>query len=128
MIVRAVTGILFIAIIIGSLLLSKHVATVVFSAFMILGICEFYGLFKKHDKVDVSPGLGMGLALAISALAIASAYDWIPSSLFLLSLLPILFIGLVSEIWRKKKEPILNSAILVLGLAYVVLPLSLIHI
>jgi phosphatidate cytidylyltransferase len=125
MIVRALTGIVFVGVIIGSLLWTPHAVTAVFMGFMILGICEFYGLFKKHDKIEVSSGLGMTLALAISALAILSFYGVIQSSLFLISLLPILFIGLVSEIWRKKKEPILNSAVLTLGLIYVVLPFLL---
>ena len=122
MIVRALTGIIFIGVIIGSLLWSVHAVTIIFSAFMILGVCEFYGLFKKHEKIEVSPGLGLGLALAISALAIASFYKLVPLMLPMVALLPIIFIGLVSEIWRKKKEPILNSAILLLGLIYVVLP------
>lgn len=125
MIVRAITGIIFIGVIIGSLLWSAHAVTVVFMGFMILGICEFYGLFKKHDKIQVSSGLGMGLALSIAALAIATIYGWIGADILFFSLLPILFIGMVSEIWRKKDEPILNSAIIVLGLVYVVLPFLL---
>ena len=125
MIVRALTGIVFIGVIIGSLLWSPHAVTAVFMGFMILGVCEFYGLFKKHDKVDVSSGLGMSLALIISALGILSFYDVISTSLFIISLLPILFIGLVSEIWRKKKEPLLNSAVMMLGMVYVVLPFLL---
>ena len=122
MIVRALTGIVFIGVIIGSLLWSPHAVTALFMGFMILGVCEFYGLFKKHDKVDVYSGLVMSLALIISALGILSFYDVISTSLFIISLLPILFIGLVSEIWRKKKEPLLNSAVMMLGMVYVVLP------
>ncbi|MDG1332240.1 MAG: phosphatidate cytidylyltransferase [Crocinitomicaceae bacterium] len=125
MIVRAITGIVFIGVIIGSLLWSPYAVTVVFMAFMILGIHEFYGLFKLHDKVDVSSGFGMSLGLVISALALATAYNWITPDILFYTLLPILFIGLVGEIWRKKEEPILNSAILIFGLIYVVLPFLL---
>ena len=125
MIVRALTGIVFIGVIIGSILWSPHAVAVVFMGFMILGICEFYGLFKKHEKIEVSSGLGMGLALSIAALSFATIYNWISADILFFSLLPILFIGLVSEVWRKKKEPILNSAILIFGLVYVVLPFLL---
>ncbi|MFK7787251.1 MAG: phosphatidate cytidylyltransferase, partial [Crocinitomicaceae bacterium] len=125
MIVRAITGVIFIGVIIGSLLWSPHAVSVVFLGFMILGICEFYGILNKHEKVDVSPGLGMSLAAVISTIALLAFYDVIREGLFLQTLLPIIFIGLVSEIWRKKGEPILNSAVLVLGLIYVVLPFLL---
>jgi len=125
MIVRAITGFVFVGVIIGSLLWSPHAVTFIFMGFMILGICEFYGILNQHEKVDVSPGLGMSLALVISTLAILSFYDAIPTSLFLMGLLPILFIGLVSEVWRKKKDPVINSAVLVFGLVYVVFPFLL---
>lgn len=125
MIVRALTGIVFIGIIIGSLLWSPHAVTVVFMGFMILGICEFYGLFKKHEKIEISSGFGMSLALSIAALALATTYNWIGAEVLFFSVLPILFVGIASEIWRKKKEPILNIAILVFGLIYVVLPFLL---
>lgn len=125
MIVRALTGIVFIGVIIGSLLWSPHAVTVIFMAFMILGICEFYGLFSKHDKIEVSSGLGMTLAVSISALAIPTAYDWIVPDVLFFSVLPILFVGLAVEVWRKKQEPILNTAVLILGLVYVVLPFLL---
>ena len=124
-IVRGLTGIVFIAVIICPLLWSVDITTMVFTAFLFLGIFEFYTLFKGHSKIDVSVGMGVGLSVIITGLAIASIYNWIRSDIFFLAFIPLIFIGLVSEIWRKKKEPILNSAILVFGLMYVVLPFLL---
>lgn len=122
MIVRALTGIVFIGVIIGSLLWSVHAVNVVFAIFLALGLHEFYKLFKQHERIEVSTSLGLGIGLTISALVIASFYQRIPFVLPMTAALPLIFTGLVSEIWRKKKEPILNSAIFVLGLIYVVLP------
>ena len=124
-IVRGLTGIVFIAVIICPLLWSVDITTMVFTAFLFLGVFEFYTLFKGHSKIDVSVGMGVGLSVIITGLAIASIYNWIQSDIFFLAFIPLIFIGLVSEIWRKKKEPILNSAIFVLGLAYVVMPFLL---
>ena len=124
-IVRGLTGIIFIAVIICPLLWSVDIATAVFSVFLFLGIFEFYSLFKGHAKIEISVGMTVGLSVAISALGILAIYDWILPNFFLITILPIVFIGLVSEIWRQKKEPILNSAIFVLGLMYVVLPFLL---
>ncbi|PHR30022.1 MAG: hypothetical protein COA38_10875 [Fluviicola sp.] len=124
-IVRGLTGIVFIAVIICPLLWSVDITTMVFTAFLFLGVFEFYTLFKGHSKIDVSVGMGVGLSVIITGLAIASIYNWIQSDIFFLAFIPLIFIGLVSEIWRKKKEPILNSAILVFGLMYVVLPFLL---
>ncbi|NVK65662.1 MAG: phosphatidate cytidylyltransferase [Flavobacteriales bacterium] len=125
MIVRALTGIVFIGVIIGSLLWSVHAVTVVFAAFLVLGVHEFYELFKDHKTIEVSPVLGLSLGLTISALVIASLYQLMPFVVPMAAILPLIFIGLVSEIWRKKKEPIVNSTILLLGLIYVVLPFLL---
>ena len=124
-IVRGLTGIVFVGVIIGALLWSSHATTIVFASFLTLGIFEFYKLFKEHSKIEVSVELNVGIAITISGLTIASIYGYVPLEILFLGLLPLLFIGLVSEIWRKKKEPILNSAISVFGLAYVVLPFLL---
>ncbi len=124
-IVRGLTGIVFIAAIIFPLIWSVEITTIVFTVFLFLGVYEFYSLFKGHSKIDVSVRLGVGLSAIITLLLIASIYHVIPFSLFYLGLISLMFIGLVSEVWRKKKEPILNSAILVLGLMYVVLPFLL---
>lgn len=124
-IVRGLTGIVFTAVIICPLLWSVDITTIVFTAFLFLGIFEFYTLFKGHSKIDVSVGMGVGLSVVITTLTIATIYNLISPEILLLAFIPLIFIGLVSEIWRKKKEPILNSATLVLGLVYVVLPFLL---
>ncbi len=124
-VVRALTGIVFVTIVVGALLWSVHAATAVFALFLVLGSFEFFQLFRKHWALDVSLVLGMGISIVLAALAIASMYNWIRSDLFVLTLIPLLLIGFSAEIWRKKDKPILNSAILVLGLVYVVLPFLL---
>ncbi len=124
-VVRGLTGIVFVSIVIGALLWSVHAATAVFTLFLVLGSYEFFQLFKKHWALDVSVVLGMGITIVLAALAIASMYNWIGSELFVLTLIPLFLIGFSAEIWRKKEKPILNSAILVLGLVYVVLPFLL---
>lgn len=124
-VVRGLTGIVFVTLIIGALLWSVHAATAVFALFLVLGSYEFFQLFRKHWALDVSIVIGLGISVVLAALAIASMYNWIRSDLFVLTLIPLLLIGFSAEIWRKKEKPILNSAILVLGLVYVVLPFLL---
>lgn len=121
-IVRGLTGIVFVGVIIGALLWSQTLATILFTIFMLLGIFEFYSLFKGHDRIEVSVPISVGIAVIISGLVIGSYYNVIPTFIMVQSFVPLIFIGLVIEIWRKKKEPILNSAIFVMGLAYVILP------
>lgn len=124
-IVRGITGIVFVALIIGALLWSKHLTALVFGSFLLLGIFEFYSLFKSHKKIKISIGIGLGLATVITGLAGAVLYNQIPTILFFALLPPLIFFGLMTEIWRKKPEPILNSAILVFGLIYVLVPFLL---
>jgi len=43
---RAITGALFVALIIGSILLGSYTTVGVFSAFLVLGLIEYFKLFK----------------------------------------------------------------------------------
>lgn len=125
-VLRGLTGIVFVTVVIGALLWSVHATTAVFSVFLLLGSYEFFKLFKNHSSRDVSIVIGMGITVILTALTICSIYDLIRSDIFALALIPLFMAGSAAEIWRNKREPILNSAIVILGIVYVVLPFLLI--
>ena len=51
--VRSITGVIFGTVVIGSMLWHPFAQMIVFSIFMVLGLAEFYRLFKNHPVVQI---------------------------------------------------------------------------
>ncbi|MDG1429843.1 MAG: phosphatidate cytidylyltransferase [Crocinitomicaceae bacterium] len=122
---RALTGIVFVGVILGSIFWHPVAASAVLAIFMLLGIVEFYILFKGHSKIDLSLTAGLISALAILGVFAAGIYGLIPKSATGVFILPIIFLLVLTELWRKKEHPIENMAASVLGVLYVLIPFLL---
>jgi phosphatidate cytidylyltransferase len=121
LLVRALTGSVFVAVVIGALWLGNLSSLLVFGAFMMLGLVEFYKLFKNNASIQISWRLGLFSGTFLFGLIISMLYGWIPKiGLFLI--LPFLFILFLTELWRKKEYPISNIGVMILGLLYLVVP------
>lgn len=125
LIVRSITGALFVAVILGSILLDDLYATCVFGVFMTLGLIEFNKLFQSHGTIEVNWITGTLIGVVIFVLSTLAVYEEVPMSVFAL-IIPIILIMMLTELWRKKKNPILNSTIQIAGIFYIVLPFFLI--
>lgn len=125
LVVRAITGALFVAVILGSILLDDLYATVVFGTFMVLGLVEFNKLFSSHRTIEIDWRLGTFIGLIIYVIAVLSLYRKVPIAAFTL-IVPVILIMMLTELWRSKKNPILNSTIQIAGIFYIVLPFFLI--
>ncbi|MCR9173680.1 MAG: phosphatidate cytidylyltransferase [bacterium] len=125
LVVRSITGALFVAVILGSILLDDLYATVVFGAFMVLGLVEFNKLFSSHRTIEINWQLGASVGLIIYVIAVLSLYRRVPVAAFTL-IVPVILIMMLTELWRGKKNPILNSTIQIAGIFYIVLPFFLI--
>lgn len=109
-----------------SLFLSKWMFAAVLLVVVILGLLEFYSLVSSAEvKPQKYLGVGLGvLWFTLSALiAILGSF----TDLFFLIVIPLpfLFIPFIREIWAKNPNPLLNVSLTILGLVYIVLPLSL---
>lgn len=124
LIVRAISGAVFAFIIIGSIIFDDLAATGVLSVVMLIGLIEFYTLFKNHPTIDIDWRIGTTAGVIIFGMAVMSLYNQLPFYLLWL-ILPIVFLMLLTELWRKKKNPIMNGAISITGLVYIVLPFFL---
>ena len=71
LLVRALTGMIFVGVILGSIFWHPTAASIVISLFMLLGIVEFYKLFDKHPKIELS--LTSGLLTSIAILSVFAA-------------------------------------------------------
>jgi len=120
-VVRTISGAVFVALILIPLWLSKETAGVIFSLFMLLGLIEFYKLFNMSKIVSVNWKWASAIGFFIYALISGVIFNIIPVQL-LVVIVPLIFILFIGEIWQKKENPLLNVAIIGLGHLYVIIP------
>jgi phosphatidate cytidylyltransferase len=122
---RTLTGIVFIAIIIGSICISIYTFMAVFLLITILGMLEFY----KLSSADISspqriPGIIFGNVLFLSLAFFA--HNIISAKWLLINLAFALFL-FIFELYRKKQQPFTNIAFTLMGVLYIALPLALLN-
>lgn len=123
-VVRALSGAVFVSIVIGSLYYDKYSALACLSAFALLGLIEFYKLFSKSEKVSVSPELGtLGGMLILVLFSLVNLR--LLHTKYLIVLVPLMFLLMLTELWRKKANPLLNLGVLFLGILYVAVPFTI---
>jgi phosphatidate cytidylyltransferase len=124
LVLRAITGAIFATVVLGSVLWNPFAQMAVFSIFMVLGLVEFYALFKNHSVVKVSKEIGLFIGLFIFTLMIGISLEWLPE-LSLVLVFPLFFTLILTELWTKKEHPLINISVLVFGIIYVVGPFYL---
>jgi phosphatidate cytidylyltransferase len=121
---RSITGVIFGTVVIGSILWNPYVQALVFSVFMVLGLIEFYRLFKNDPIVKVSSEIGIFIGLFIFALLIGISAKVLPI-ISITFIFPLFFTLILNELWKRKEHPIINISVLVFGIIYVVVPFYL---
>lgn len=122
---RAITGAVFVGIIVGSILWHPTAVAALFGFFIIVGTWELYRI-AQHCGYSPSyiPGITLGIILYLLGTAWLF-YLRIPQNA-IMCLLIIAPIGIAtSMLYSKKKKPLENVAITVFGAIYVALPFLL---
>jgi phosphatidate cytidylyltransferase len=89
-----------------------------------LGLIEFYRLFAHTKYSNLHWELSTSIGVLFAAFVIAIIYNHLPDWSIVM-LVPLLFLSLLGELWRKSAHPIVNGAITILGIIYIVLPFVL---
>jgi len=133
---RAITGVLFVIVMLATVMLSPFV----FAGFYLLISCfclfEFYGLIKQNTAgPNVTVGIVTG-ALLFAAFAVICysgvfsmpAFAGLNIGHKLLFLLPIASASVfVSELFKKSEAPFTNIAYTYLGLVFTIVPFTFFH-
>jgi phosphatidate cytidylyltransferase len=127
LIVRALTGAVFALLVLGAIFLDDRIASLMFGAFMLMGIIEFYKLFEEHKEVEIDWRLGTFFVILVYGIGISAIYQIIPA-VFIYCTAPLIFILALTELWRRKKNPILNVAVLFMGAFYIGYPFYLLTV
>jgi phosphatidate cytidylyltransferase len=119
---RTLSGIIFVAAIIGALLGGPLSFFLLFAFLTAWTLHEFYSLIAT-EGAQINKPVGITAGTLLFGLLFLTAGDYIPSSaLWSLLLLP-LVVG-ITEVYRNKKHPIQNLAYTFTGLIYPSLMLS----
>jgi len=121
---RALTGLVFVTIVIGSILWNTYAQALVFSFFMVVGLIEFYRLFKNHEIANVSTEIGIFIGLFIFTLLVGVSMKLLPI-ISITFIFPLFFTLILNELWKKHTHPIVNISILFFGIVYLVIPFYL---
>lgn len=121
LLIRAASGAVFVSIMIFCIWHSLLATAILFSVLVAIGLDEFYKMSNALEGVRTNRLLGitLGTYSFVSAYLFILgyiSYHWVLFSLIML------VIGLLFELFRKSQQPIVNSALLVFGLFYVVAP------
>ena len=125
---RAITGILFVAILVGCILYNSFSFGILFMAISALTIYEFGQLINSRaeganvNKTIIMLG-GAYLFLAVMGFCIDAA----DSKIFIPYLLLLLYL-MISELYLKKANPMLNWAYSMLSQLYIGLPFALLNV
>jgi phosphatidate cytidylyltransferase len=120
-------------ILLAGLYVNEWIFAALFFIIAMLGLKEFYTIVSK-DNAEPQQLFGL-IAGAVLYIGIAwmqylpgsfplSAFPYLP---FILPV-PIFFLPFVFEIYRKKAAPLTNISLTILGVFYIVLPLSLLNV
>lgn len=125
LVTRTLTGIVFLVLVVGAIILDKHLFSLLFLVICVLGLWEFYSLVESaRIQANKIAGTLTGAFLFISNALIALHIA--PAEILLLNFLFIFLIFLL-ELYRNLPNPFTNVAFTFFGLMYVAVPFSLLN-
>ena len=122
--VRSLTGAVFITLVLFPLFWVDSSIILMFGFFMTLGLIEFFKFFKKSAIIDIRWEIGLFYGLFLFGIVTGISIGTLPFIL-IVTLLPMLFVVFLTELWRKKAQPLLNISVYVFGILYVAVPFLL---
>ena len=127
-IVRAITGILFVAVMVTGICFRGDAMILLFALITGLTLWEYTGLVNQHVKETnvnrfISTAAGVYLFLAFAGYCT----DLVPSAAFIPYLLTVVYL-FISELYLQQKNPVQDWAYTMLGQMYIALPFSTINV
>ncbi|MHC1708312.1 MAG: phosphatidate cytidylyltransferase [Bacteroidales bacterium] len=128
LIIRSLSGVVFVILVIGSILLHPLVFAFVFWIISLLGLHEFYAIIARDEKrkFGLLPYIsGSYLYLSLTFLA---HHMLVPYNTILVLLnIPLVGILLIIELYSGHEKPFNRISTSVMGILYVMLPLALLN-
>ncbi len=124
-IVRTITGILFVAVVVCSFL-RPQAMVLLFALITGLTIWEFTGLVNDREKVTVNRLISTVAGVYFFFAVAGFSSDLTPSAVFIPYLVSIIYL-MVAELYLKNEDPIHDWAYTMMAQLYIALPFSLLN-
>lgn len=124
---RAITGLLFVAILVSCILYNPLSFGILFVTISAWTVQEFGSLFSKTGEVRVNRSITMLGAAYLFLSFMGFCLDAADAKIFIPYLLLLLYL-MISELYLKKEQPILNWAYAMMSQLYVALPFALLNV
>ena len=125
---RALTGIVFVVVLVGAILLGGWYMHITFGTVVLLGLIEFYSLFDNTEsKPQKAIGVCLGTILYFLVLLMLDFGMRVGDYVLLVILTAPVVISII-ELFRKKTKPFENIALTITGLIYVCMPFILLNL
>jgi len=112
---RALAGAIFVFLVLAALWSGTYATVTLFGIFAVIALYEFYQLFNQHDSVRVNWKIATFIGLLVFIILSSTFLGWI-NLIYVFFLIPVLFLNMLIELWKKEKEPIYNIAVQMLGI------------
>ncbi|MDR2937877.1 MAG: phosphatidate cytidylyltransferase [Prevotellaceae bacterium] len=127
LLLRALSGAVFVAVVVGSLLCCERAFAAVMLLCMVVSMHEFFGISRA---LGVKPqyGLGMTIAVVMFAAGYIIAFekvDFFNEQNLIFAPIPLCMLVFFVELFRKNAQPFTNIAYTLLSLMYVAFPFAL---
>ena len=122
---RALTGTIFLIVLISSILLGSITYYLIFSIILILSQLEFYNL-STIAKANPQKWLGIFTGWLFFTFNFLYAVDFIQFRFFII-FVPLIILLLINELYLYHKYPFTSLAYTYLGLIYIAVPFSLLN-
>ncbi|MDO4949327.1 MAG: phosphatidate cytidylyltransferase [Bacteroidales bacterium] len=124
---RTITGIFFVVTLVGSIVLSSISFGLLFCLVSAMSVNEFCNLVNRQDDVSVNKFVAMAGAVCLFlGFFYCSVYPG-QYAVFTVYIFILVYL-LVSELYRKKKNPIADIAYAMMSQLYVALPFALLNL
>lgn len=122
---RTITGIIFLTVVIGAMVLSKYSFFIIFELIVIGAMYEFYTLAEKK-KFNPQKIYGIVIGASLFAANYFFVNNQLDAKLFLL-FIPIVVSIFIIELYRKSEYAFVNIGFTLLGILYIAVPFSFSH-
>lgn len=120
---RAITGSIIVGVILGCIYFGRQSFIALFLIITSLGLWEFYTMTEKGG---MAPQKLLGTIAGSTFFAISSMYILGIITLDkLLIIMPLMFLILIAELYRKSANPLMNISITLSGIFYLAIPMVL---
>ncbi|WP_118193444.1 phosphatidate cytidylyltransferase [Albibacterium indicum] len=125
---RAITGVVFVIVLVASLLLGPWMFSIFFALIALFSLNEFYGIINDNSE-NVSVNRVVGLLLGAALFGGLVLYQMTVTSISaLLFSIPFMTLVFWTELFRKTGNPFGNIAFSFLGIIYAVVPFAFFYL